>query len=175
MTCDPDTIRCQIERIADAVTGWDTNSFASTLLATLIGAAAAAGMSWWLTARDRPKPVWRVETGRLPREPRGGAATVKVTATNIGDGTAYGARLILQGTTRDASDSVAVVEPGSEITAWIHFPMTGKLDWDPQSDASTDTRESTWDDATTARVEWLQPPRRHHVRKHRAIVPKPLP
>lgn len=45
MTCDPDAIRCQIERIADSLNSFDWNAFSSTLIATVVGALIAALIS----------------------------------------------------------------------------------------------------------------------------------
>lgn len=45
MTCDPNTIRCQVERIADSLNSFDWNAFSSTLIATIFGALIAALIS----------------------------------------------------------------------------------------------------------------------------------
>lgn len=45
MTCDPNTIRCQVKRIADSLNLFDWNAFSSTLIATLVGALVAALIS----------------------------------------------------------------------------------------------------------------------------------
>lgn len=53
MTCDPTTTRCQVQRIADALTSSDWNTFWSTLIATLIGALVAALISIALYRHER--------------------------------------------------------------------------------------------------------------------------
>ena len=42
MPCDQNTIRCQVERIADSLNSFDWNAFSSTLIATVVGALIAA-------------------------------------------------------------------------------------------------------------------------------------
>lgn len=37
-TCDPVLIACQISHLPERLDGWDWNGFASTLIATLVGA-----------------------------------------------------------------------------------------------------------------------------------------
>jgi len=53
MTCDPNTTRCQVERIADSLNSSDWNSFWSTLIATLVGALVAALISIALYRHER--------------------------------------------------------------------------------------------------------------------------
>lgn len=42
MSCTPDEVACQIERIADRMSVFDLNGFLATLIATVIGAAVAS-------------------------------------------------------------------------------------------------------------------------------------
>ena len=46
MDCDITPITCELSRVADAVQGFDWNSFVATLLATVTGAAIAAFVSY---------------------------------------------------------------------------------------------------------------------------------
>jgi len=45
MDCAPATISCELDRIADQLTGFDINGFLATLIATLIGAFVAGVVS----------------------------------------------------------------------------------------------------------------------------------
>lgn len=51
MDCEKYRISCQLEQIADKLTGFDTGAFISTLLATVIGAILALLGAWWLDRR----------------------------------------------------------------------------------------------------------------------------
>lgn len=46
MDCDITPITCELSRVANAVQGFDWNSFVATLLATVAGAAIAAFVSY---------------------------------------------------------------------------------------------------------------------------------
>lgn len=51
MDCERYRISCQLNRIADELTGFDVEAFISTLIATVIGAALALFGAWWLDQR----------------------------------------------------------------------------------------------------------------------------
>lgn len=46
-------VACQLDRIADALEGWDWNAFTATLIATIVGALFALLGAAWLAKRDR--------------------------------------------------------------------------------------------------------------------------
>lgn len=52
--CEPNQISCQLNRIADEVTGFDFDAFLSTLIATVIGAVIAL-LGAWILDRRRAK------------------------------------------------------------------------------------------------------------------------
>lgn len=54
MTCDPDTLRCQVERIANELSSFDVEGVLATFAATLVG-AALAGVVAWLVFRGESK------------------------------------------------------------------------------------------------------------------------
>ncbi len=53
MDCEVTPITCELSRIADALQGFDWNSFVATLLATLAGAAVAAFVSYLVYRGER--------------------------------------------------------------------------------------------------------------------------
>lgn len=50
VTCDPNTLRCQIERIANELSAFDLEGVLATFAATLVG-AGLAGLAAWLVFR----------------------------------------------------------------------------------------------------------------------------
>lgn len=60
MDCERFRISCQLDRIADELTGFDWDAFSATLIATVIGAALALAGTWWLDRRRS-----RTETAQL--------------------------------------------------------------------------------------------------------------
>lgn len=52
MGCNESQISCQLDRIADAMSGFDTNGFLATLIATLVGATIAGTVSVALYRRE---------------------------------------------------------------------------------------------------------------------------
>lgn len=51
MDCERYRISCQLDRIADELTGFDVDAFLATLIATIVGAALALLGSWLLDKR----------------------------------------------------------------------------------------------------------------------------
>lgn len=47
MPCDPAYVACQVSRLVDALSGWDWNTFVSTLIATLFGGVISLVGVWW--------------------------------------------------------------------------------------------------------------------------------
>jgi hypothetical protein len=58
MPCDPFRISCQLSQLVAAQSGWDWNSFATTLVATLIGGALGV-FGVWLGFRWQSKHRYR--------------------------------------------------------------------------------------------------------------------
>lgn len=176
--CDTRPIACELQRVADAMTGFDWNGFASTLLATLIGAFVAAAVALWVNNRERPQPMWRVEVER----PSGqwhidaeGMAGIAVRATNIGDGTAYNVDLTFVGVPRSAwFDSVALIEPGASLRTVMRVPASGDTEYDVHTGERIDTRAVEWPSHPRLIVTWQQPPRRQHVRRYTAPLGNPF-
>ncbi len=174
MDCGGSQIACQLARIADALSGFDSNAFLSTLLATLVGAGVAAWVSFWLTERERPQPMWTVESD-AQGQARDGSFTVRIRVTNVGDGTAYHPRITVSGTgiTGSRVGVEAVLEPGEIVTAWCGAPGTGR-DWmDPKTLQAVDDRKVQWPADAAVLIEWHQPPRRKHTKRHRMDIEAP--
>lgn len=172
MECTTGDWGCEFTRIADAMSGFDWNNFASTLLATLVGASVAAAVSFWLANRERPAPVWNLETSDLADEPaKDGTGSTKVVLTNVGDGAGYNVRLSIVGSKRWAP-TASVLAPGASLTTWVDSPMTGAAEYDVASGKTADTRVLDWG-KPHARVEWQQPPRRTHRRSTLEALRKP--
>lgn len=174
MDCDRFPAACQLGRIADALTGFDADNFISTLLATLVGAGIAAWVSFWLTNRERPQPMWKVESqahGHLNDD----TFTVKVTATNIGDGAAYHPRITVSGTgiVGKRRGVEPAVETGGQVFAWCGAPGSGRVYTDPETLDISDSREVHWPSDASVLVEWHQPPRRNKVRHQRLKIAPP--
>lgn len=177
MHCADLPIACQLERIADQLTGFDWNNFASTLLATLVGAGVAAGVSFWLAARERPQPMWRTHIDEPSAVSATGTASLRLTLSNIGDGAAYHPRVTLVGAgfLGDKSHSRDLLEPGDSLEVWFSVRVTGERRFDHETFAYIDTRVFKWPASAEAVVEWHQPPQRHRIRKQRFTLENPHP
>lgn len=177
MNCSTGDWACELTRIADAMNGFDWNSFAATLLATLIGAGVAAGVSFSLAARERPRPMWRVERLNLDRwDIHAGKVSIPVRVVNIGNGTAHNVRLsiVRDGEVHEGSTS-ALAEPGSTTSTYVAAPAAGELRFDPYSDEMVDTRTSEWPKSgVRLKIEWQQPPRLRRVRSTVVQLEPPL-
>lgn len=178
MDCSAGDWICELSRIADALEGgFDVNGFIATLLATLVGAGVAAGVSFWLAERDRPRPMWKAET-RFPRgAERDGVFALEVVITNIGDGAAYHPRVEVQGehVTGSRRGSESVLEPGEMLKAWIGVPGSGVEGTNELTGELTDSRVIDWPEVVAAHLEWHQPPRRTRTQRTRIIVTRPTP
>lgn len=173
MNCDPSTIACELGRIADSVSGFDVGGFLSTLLATLIGAAAASGTALWLASRERPAPVWRVQTAYDGRQ-EGELGLLKIRLTNVGDGVAYNVRMDVCGSMKPAwGASEDLLESGHMLTAYIWVQMDGEEDYDVKTAVHTDTRRVTMPTNAAVDIHWQQPPRRLRKRKVREKLEPP--
>lgn len=175
MNCSTGDWACELSRIADAMNGFDWNGFAATLLATLVGAGVAAGVSFWIAERDRPRPVWKAHAV-LPRGwHTNGIFTVEVHLTNIGDGAAYHPRFEVSGTnvTGKRRGEVAVLDPGESSRTYIGVPGSGAIGVDEDTGNATDSRTVDWPDDIVADVRWHQPPRRRHTKRARIRVSQP--
>lgn len=175
MNCSKGDWACELSRIADAMNAFDWNSFAATLLATLVGAGVAAGVSFWLAERDRPRPMWKVDARIESAFAQDGVFTIEVTVTNIGDGAAYHPRVHVQGrdvTGRRRSEA-ALVEPGGEFNTWIGVPGTGQRGTHHETLELYDTREIDWSGGVTADLAWHQPPRRTRTKHTRMRLDPP--
>lgn len=175
MNCDPSTIACELGRIADSVSGFDLGGFLSTLLATLIGAAAASGTALWLAARERPAPVWRLVTTYGGKQ-EGELGLLKITLTNVGDGVAYNVRMEVCGSLKPVwSPSEDTLESAQMLTAGIWVKMDGEEDYDVGTGVHTDTRKVTMPTNAAVELHWQQPPRRLRKRKVREeLEPPPM-
>jgi hypothetical protein len=175
MNCSTGDWACELSRIADAMNGFDWNSFAATLLATLVGAGVAAAVSFWLAERDRPRPMWKANATIESDNLHDGRHSVEVVVTNIGDGAAYHPRITALGdnlTGRRRADA-ALLEPGETLKTWISVPGTGEFGTDPETLGVIDTREVDWSRGVTMQIEWHQPPRRSHTKRTRVKLDPP--
>jgi hypothetical protein len=173
MECDSSQIACQLERIADALNGFDVDGFVATLLATLIGAGVAAWVSFWLTERERPQAMWTVDA--KASDGQNSTFTVQVVVTNIGDGAAYHPRITVSGTGIEGSryGVEAVLEPGERVEAWCGVPGAGALRTNPETLQVVDDREVWWPSDAKVLVEWHQPPRRKCTKHQRMKIEAP--
>ncbi|AVL96915.1 MULTISPECIES: hypothetical protein [Microbacterium] len=177
MTCDTGDWACELSRIADAMNGFDWNAFAATLLATIIGAAVAAGVSFLLAERDRPRPVWKTDAKLGSSDARDGEMAVTVTITNVGDGIAYHPRMEVRG--RDVSgrknEEAAILRPGESFTTHIGVPGSGEIGVDEATLNTTDSRAVDWSGGVAVFLQWNQPPRRKRTRDELLSVSPPAP
>ncbi|MFD4957135.1 hypothetical protein [Microbacterium sp. NPDC058389] len=178
MDCASTPIACQLDRIADAMTGFDWNGFATTLIATIIGALVAAGIGLAVARMERPQPFFTAEA--TPDDfhwlPEGGKATISLTVTNVGDGPAYNVRVRGVGGAGAAWEArTAKLDPGDSIRGAILVPASGDYDLDATTVQYIDTRVLEWPATAAALIEWQQPPQRHRVRSHRVRLADPTP
>lgn len=175
MSCDTGAWACELSRIADAMNGFDWNGFAATLLATIIGAAVAAGVSFLLAERDRPRPMWKAVAEFESPDARDGRLAMTVTVTNVGDGTAYHPRMQVDG--REVSGrkrgEAAILLPGESFMTYIGMPGSGKVGVDEATGDPTDSRAVDWSGGVTVFLQWHQPPRRKRTRDERVSVEPP--
>lgn len=171
-----ESVACELKRIADAMSGFDLNGFLTTLLATLIGAGVAAVVTLWLNRRERPRPVWRVETvaGWEWRVERDGTTILVAQTTNIGDGNAYNVLLEILGAQQNGPARADVVEPGESVNAEFYVPAGGELRLDEETGAMIDNRTLVWPQGMKLRAEWQQPPNRHQRRHAKFALDNPL-
>lgn len=172
-----DSVPCELERIADAMSGFDLDGFLTTLLATLIGAGVAAVVTLWLNRRERPRPVWRVEAeaGR-DWHVRDGKVIFVASMTNIGDGMAYNVTIEMQGARQNGPPvREAVIEPGESLKIGFYVPASGEMRFDVHTGEYTDERAVEWPATAKLSAEWQQPPRRHRQRRATFALTSPLP
>lgn len=175
MECSTGDWACELSRIADALSGFDWNSFAATLLATLVGAGVAAGVSFWLAERDRPRPMWKAHAV-LPRARHiKGIFTLEIRVTNIGDGAAYHPRMRVDGpnVTGKRHAEEAVVELGESFRTYIGAPGSGEISVNQITGDAIDSRAVDWSGDVIAHLEWHQPPRRKHTKRAHVRVAPP--
>ncbi|ANG85774.1 hypothetical protein [Microbacterium aurantiacum] len=168
MTCDPGLIACQLERIANAISGFDWNTLVATFIATVAGALVAALVGLAVARADKPQPVFRVRaiTPEAAWRPnRDGIAVVGVELWNIGDGPAYNVRLTPTGDESSVTEESPVLPPGAVLKARLYVKAAGTLTYDATADVATDDRKVEWPSHATAHVEWQQPPRRTCTRR----------
>lgn len=175
MSCGSGDWACELTRIADAMNGFDWNNFIATLLATLVGAGVAAGVSFWVAERDRPRPMWKIDAFIDSIFTMYEDHSVTVEVTNIGDGAAYHPRATVDGHNPGGRQRVeaAVVEPGGSFSTAVSVPGSGELGTDENSGDPLDTRNVDWPQGLAVKIEWHQPPRRKHTKRTRVRIPDP--
>lgn len=175
MNCSTGDWACELSRIADAMNGFDWNSFAATLLATLVGAGVAAAVSFWLAERDRPKPMWKVKAEIESEKPHDDRHSVEISVTNMGDGVAYHPRIAASGAdvTGRRRAEAPLLQPGETLKTWVSVPGTGELGTDPATLDVVDTRAVDWSGGVTVAVVWHQPPRRARTRREHLTIETP--
>lgn len=152
------------DRVRSVIGGFDWNTFVATLLATLAGAGVAAGTSFWLAERERPKPMWHVKaSGPWSYINGSGQCRVEATIINVGDGTAYHPHVTISGTdvAHVSPGSEAVLAPGEQITVGFTVGMVE----DQEGRILV-----AWPKNLTAVIEWRQPPRRRRTQRLRTPV-----
>lgn len=180
MGCDASALVCELQRIADALNGWDWNNLIGTFVATVVGGLVAAAVTLWVNGRERARPHWRIvadraEAWNIDSEGRG---SFIVSATNIGDGAAYNVVL-----GRELSDDRSpqpvkdVMEPGDTIRMGMRAPAEGEFYFDNIANRWVDTRTTDWptDGHSVAVIYWQEPPRRAKVRHRKVRLESPLP
>jgi len=70
MSCEQMRISCAIDDLGRTLTGWDWGAFASTLLATLLGAALSGLVAWWIVKYERGEQQKVLEQERTERQNR---------------------------------------------------------------------------------------------------------
>lgn len=176
LDCESTPIACQLERIADALSGFDVNSFAATLLATIIGAVVAALIGLVVARAERPQPFFSaraIENSGIYWDDAGIAHT-RITVTNIGDGPAFNVSLTAEGFKDPAVPGrEAKLEGGDSITVSVTAPYTGKQKYDPLGDSVEGEHRLEWPASASVVVRWQQPPARHKVREQRIRAENP--
>ncbi len=168
---------CQLDRIADAMAGFDWNAFVATLIATIVGALVAAFIGLAVARMERPQPFFRVETRGLPVGDwyiRDGVARVAFEVTNIGDGPAFNVRVRADGghgSSRAAR--VAKLESGESVKAWLPVEASGEYLLNQNTAQYESTQVMTWPAAPGVRIRWQQPPQRHRPRSIRLTLAHP--
>ncbi|NLP82600.1 hypothetical protein HF576_01940 [Microbacterium sp. CFH 90308] len=172
------TIACQLDRIADAMSGFDWNAFWATLIATIIGALVASLIGLAVARAERPQPFFRVEASQPSGNwwtNRDGEVGLPVELWNIGDGPAYNVRLTITGAPNASREIVtAKLEPGESLRSSITVPGHGELESNPLTGHYNDTRSVTWPAHADALITWQQPPQRHRVRRLRLALTNPF-
>lgn len=149
----------------------DWNNFWNTLLATVAGAVIALVFSMWLTRRERPRPIWRLEdvTGHFQEVVEGYAGSL-ARVVNIGNGDAHNVRITIDGAPPyQAPKTIPLVHPGESAPAGFCFAVTGEYFPDEE-----DKREPVWPDNARVTVEWQQPPSFRKT-KRQVLSVGPLP
>jgi len=151
------------------MSGFDWNNFASTLLATVVGAAVAALTAFWLSNRERPSPVW---TGGSELHSNWyidnkGLGIFSVKLSNGGDGAAYNVQVSVMGDASAHPVTSSKVDPGGSISATVQIPASGSAEYDPDTGKFDDNRAFDWPGGLYAMITWHQPPARL---KQRALV-----
>lgn len=155
---------------------FDWNDFGNTLVATLAGALIATGFSMWLTRRERPLPLWRLEdvSGKFGSVTDNYAYS-QARVINIGNGDAHNVRVTLKGTDPyEAPKTTHIVRPGESVPAHFCFGLTGDLEHYDDPPEEIDTRVPIWPVNAHVLIEWQQPPSLRRV-KRRKLAIGPLP
>jgi hypothetical protein len=178
MECASTSIVCQLDRIADSMSGFDGDTFWATLLATILGAVVAALIGLYVARRDKPQPYFRVDaaqpTNAWSGEEGAGTVGVVVTVANIGDGSAYDFQMTVPGDQPEASTvRASKLEPGGTLDAVVHVPVSGEDLYDVENGRYTDYRKAHWR-RTIALVSWQVPPQRGRIQRSQLAVENPF-
>lgn len=177
MECDRQSLACQVERIADATSSFDWNSFLSTLIATILGALVAALVGLLVARSERPQPFFRVEAlppgGQWFRD-ADGFVQIEIQLSNIGDGPAYNVHLRATPSSSNWVPEVAKLDPGDSLKGAIKVQGHGTYDMNPLIGLYEDSRSVDWPANAAAIVAWQQPPKRSKVRHQRISLSSPF-
>ncbi|WP_454114239.1 hypothetical protein [Microbacterium maritypicum] len=148
------------------------------LLLSAVGALLTAVFTGYPIIRhemERPRPRWRFSRAPLAEkdyeDPR---ACVLVTATNVGDGTAYGVKIGGWKTTtvNSANDrsSTHSLGTGESVKVFVHIPVEPDWKRDPYGGSMgfTPTDQQLGDAGVT--LSWNHPPHRWWERRKRRRV-----
>lgn len=155
---------------------FDWNDFGNTLVATLAGAIIATVFSMWLTRRERPRPMWRLEdvSGKFGLVTDNYAYS-QARVINIGNGDAYNVRVTIKGADPyEAPTTTHIVRPGDSVPAHFCFGLLGEVEHSYPPEGMTDNRVPVWPANAHVLVEWQQPPSLRRV-KQRKFTIGPLP
>lgn len=148
------------ELASDVMTAIDWGAFWNTFLATVFGAAIALGSSMWLTRRERPRPMWRLEdvTGNFS-ELVDDYAKSDARIVNIGNGDAHNVLVSIKGADPfEPPKTVHLLHPGESVPAAFCFNITGHVE-QLDSEKFEDHRvPSPWPEDAYVLVQWQQAP-----------------